>query len=280
MDGPRDGLTVTGSPAPQRIFDGTFLRATLWQPERPATTLYVTFRQRLPEPGRFDEPGPVRQALARGLAHLHLQTRWNDWYLNDETEALETALTRLRKGFVRSWAIGYSMGGYGALRLSQALGLSRVLLISPQVSLDRAVVPLETRYPEAQDFDSLRGDLRQVAGAELTGVLVCDPFRRADLAHARLAQALFPGLALARLGFGGHPATGVLRECGAFRSLQALSMSDQMSAAEVVRLHRTLRARSERYWRARAAACRKAGHSQSARVAEDRLAELARSVSG
>lgn len=271
---------VTGSLGPKRIFDGNFLRATLWQPPRPATTLYVTFRQRLPDPGRFDEAGPVRQALARGFAHLHLQSRWNDWYLNDETEALEAALAGLRAGFVRAWAIGYSMGGYGALRLSRGLGLNRVLLISPQVSLDRSVVPLEDRYPEAADFDSARGDLRQVAGPGVAGVLAIDPFRRADMAHARLAQVLFPGLALARLGFGGHPATGILREGGAFRSLQALSMADHMSAAEVVRLHRGLRSDSERYWRTRAAACRKAGHPEAARSAEARLAALVQPVSG
>ncbi|MDX5351088.1 MAG: alpha/beta hydrolase [Paracoccaceae bacterium] len=268
------------SPGPQRIFDGTFLRATFWQPAHPATTLYVTFRQRLPDPGRFDETGPVRQALSRGFAHLHLQSRWNDWYLNDETEALEAALAGLRSGFVRAWAIGYSMGGYGALRLSRGLGLNRVLLISPQVSLDRSVVPLEDRYPEAADFDSARGDLRQVASPGLEGVLAIDPFRRADLAHARLAQVLFPGLALARLSFGGHPATGVLREGGMFRSLQALSMADQMPAAEVVRLHRGLRSGSQRYWRARAATCRKAGHPDAARIAEARLAGLVQQVSG
>lgn len=261
------------SDASRRVFDGNLLRATLWQPSE-AHTLYITFRQRLPAPGQFDDPGPVRQALSRGFAHLYLQSRWNDWYLNTETTALEAALSALRARFDRAWAIGYSMGGYGALRLARALRLDRALLVSPQVTLDPRVIPGETRYPEGPDFDPVLGDLGRVPCPGLSGVVAFDPFRPLDRAHARLAASLFPGLRLAPLGFGGHPATGVLREAGAFRSLQGLSLGGDLTAAAVTRLHRDLRAGSARYWQNRAAACRGAGRPVAACTAEARLAVL------
>lgn len=70
--------------AAETVFDGDLLQARLWLPDRPTTALYVTFRQWMPEPGRFDDHGRVQRALTAGLAHLHIQSRWNDWFLNLE----------------------------------------------------------------------------------------------------------------------------------------------------------------------------------------------------
>lgn len=96
-----------------------------------------------PAPAR-SAAGPVRQALSRGFAHLRRQSRWNDGSLNAET----AALSALRARFDHAWAIGYSMGGNGALRLARALRLDRALLVSPQVTLDPGLIPGETRYAD------------------------------------------------------------------------------------------------------------------------------------
>ena len=108
--------------APERVFDGKHLRARLWTPGPEARALYVTFRQRIPDPGQFDDSGPVRFALTRGVAHLHLQSRWNDWYVNDETTALEAALAPVRARFERgtgAWLFD------GRLRGAAAFGSPR-----------------------------------------------------------------------------------------------------------------------------------------------------------
>lgn len=254
-------------PQPDRVFDGTHLRADLWLPKTPATTLYVTFRQRVPDPGSFSEDAPVRRALNEGKAHLRIQSRRNDWFLNAETPALEAALSLLRPRFATALALGYSMGGYGALRLARALDLDQVILVSPQFTLDRAILPAEKRYPEGTDFDAAQGNLAVHGKPDLAGIVIFDPFRPLDRMHAALITGAMPAIARAPLPFGGHPATNALGERGGFRTLQAISLAPNASAADVARLHRRLRSESPRYWLNRAEACRKAGKALAAEIA-------------
>src|SRR5690606_23103659 len=93
--GARPCAAMTGRGSPETVFDGQWLRARLWRPPQDAGTLYVTFRPFMPQPGAFSDDGPVDRALARGIAHLHVQTRMNDWYVNAETPVLEQALRQL-----------------------------------------------------------------------------------------------------------------------------------------------------------------------------------------
>jgi hypothetical protein len=263
---------VTGTP--ETIFDGAFLRARLWLPDRPTTALYVTFRQWVDDPGTFAETGRVQRALVAGLAHLHIQSRWNDWFVNPDTAALALALKATRDRFMTARALGFSMGGYGALRFSRALRLNQVLLISPQVSLDPALAPWEDRYPEAQGFDPVLGDLATHARKDLTGVIVFDPFHRLDRLHARAIMAILPGILPAPLAFGGHPGTLVLKGAGRFPMLQRLSFAARLPARDIVSLHRSLRAASPRYWRERAAHHARKGEEAKAEAALARAEAL------
>ena len=58
----------------ETLFDGALLRATLFNPGQRG--LFVSFRQRLAEPGHFGDPRPVRSFTNAGMSHLHLQSRW------------------------------------------------------------------------------------------------------------------------------------------------------------------------------------------------------------
>ena len=147
------------------------------------------------------------------------------------------------------------MGGYAALRLSAALGLDRAVVISPQFTLDPAVVPQDRRYAERQQFDPPLGDLTRHARAGLSGVIVFDPFRPLDRLHAGLIQRLLPGMDFAPLCFGGHPATGAIKAGGAFRALQEIALLPEPLAGRIVALHRSLRAEAATYWQHRAKAC-------------------------
>lgn len=261
----------------ETIFDGGLLRARLTRPRAGGEVLYVTFRQRLEDPGSFSDDPPVRQALVRGMAHLHLQSRWNDWYLNAETQALEAALVALRAGFASARAVGYSMGGYAALRLAAALDLAQALVISPQFTLDRRVIPEDCRYREAATYDSHLGDLARHGKPDLRGVTVFDPSHPLDPIHARLIGRTMPGMTPAPCMFGGHPATQGIRAGGGFRMFQALGLESELSAQAVVRLHRQLRATSSRYWHFRAKACLARGKTAAAEHALARAETLAAS---
>ena len=257
---------------PEHVFDGDLLQARLWLPDQPTTALYVTFRHWLPEPGDFDTQGRVQRALTAGLAHLHVQSRWNDWFLNAETPALETALKSTRARFRTARALGFSMGAYAALRFSRALRLNQVLLVSPQVSL---LLPEEDRYPEAASFDPRAGDLATHARPDLKGVVAFDPFHRLDRLHASAIQTLLPGIRPAKLAFGGHPGTAAIGQAGGFRALQRLSLSSRLEARDVVRLHRDLRNDSARYWRERADRLLRRNRPDLAAPALDRAEALA-----
>lgn len=278
IDGPdltTPDLTTPDLTIPDMVFDGDLLRARLWLPDRPTTALYVTFRQWVPGPGDFESRGRVQRALTAGLAHLHIQSRWNDWFLNRETAALEAALSATRARFLTARSLGFSMGGYGALRFSRALRLNQVLLVSPQVSLDPAMVPEEDRYPEAASFDPIAGNLATHARLDLTGVVVFDPFYRLDALQAGRIMALFPNIAPAKLAFGGHPGTKALGHVDGFRALQRQSLSSRLRSSDVVQLHRSLRAGSMRYWRERAECCLRRGRLDAAAAALERAEALA-----
>ncbi|MFD3191230.1 alpha/beta hydrolase [Sedimentitalea sp. HM32M-2] len=235
------------SRAARRVFDGDRLRATLFNPG--GTRLLVTFRQRVSDAGRFSDPAPVQGFVNRGYAHLHLQSRWNDWFINAETPALEQALSRLADRHEVVQAMGFSMGAYAALRFARNLNLRDVVLVSPQVSIHPDVVPWDGRYAAcAAGFDRQMGDLGCRAVPGLRGILAYDPFRAPDRRNARAIGRLFPGLQLCALSGGGHPATQVLRLGGAFGKLQLRLREDRLERRWVVQEHRRLRSESAVYW--------------------------------
>lgn len=227
---------------PLRVFDGRRLRATLF-PGR-SRRLVVTFDHRLPGRAGF-APDTHSTSFARGgFAQLCIRAAANDWFVNDETEALEAALGPVAAAYERVQALGYSMGGFGALRLARALRLRQAVLVSPQST------PLgDGRYAaEARGWDGALGALAGREAPGLGGLLVLDPFEPLDLGHARAIQALFPRLGLVRLAFGGHPAIRALRAAGAARVVQAEAGAPRARALPIQRAHRAARRLSRGYW--------------------------------
>ncbi|APZ55123.1 alpha/beta hydrolase [Salipiger abyssi] len=231
----------------ERVFDGALLRADLFKGGN--KRLFVSFRQRIGEPGDFDTVRPVRAFTARGYAHLHIQSRWNDWFVNDETQALEAVLRELAQRFRRVVSMGFSMGGYGAFRFSAALNIAQVIAISPQISIAPELVPFDRRYRrEAEGFDAALGDLARHGSPALRGAVLCDPFVANDLRHALMAQVIFPRLRICRLAGGGHPPTRVLRQGGFFPQMQAELVHGGVDAARLIAGHRAARRLSPSYF--------------------------------
>ncbi|WP_372834020.1 alpha/beta hydrolase [Puniceibacterium confluentis] len=259
---------------PTTVFVGDLLRADLFNAS--ADRLFVTFRQRLARPGAFDAPRPVRSFVARGYAHLHLQARWNDWYINGETAAFEAALAAVCGRYSRVVGMGFSMGGYAGLRFSAALGLKHLIAVSPQFTLSPRVLPQDRRYRDcAGGFDGALGDLASHGRRALAGAVLFDPFKPMDLLNARMIGAVFPGLALCRLAGSGHPASRVLREGGRFAALQRQLLHGRVNPAAITGLHRDSRRHSPLYWTQMAEIAGRHGRDGLAAAARARATALA-----
>lgn len=263
---------------PHPVFEGESLRATVFRPRR--SKLFVSFRQRVGHAGVFDDPSPVMGFVTAGYAHLHIQSRVNDWFINAETEALENALRAFVGRYDEVVAMGFSMGGYGALRFARALGVGRALLISPQVTIDPGLVPEDRRYrAEAKGWDASLGDLT-TRGTGLRGAVLVDPFKRLDVLHARLIREIFPALEIVMLGNGGHPATRAIKQGGRFDWLKTDLAQGLHDPQAVGRMHRAVRHRSESYWRHLAEVARRHGHDGLCQSALARAAALGSSEGG
>ncbi len=254
------------------LFDGSYLRAAVFRPAHPNGCLIVTFGHRKPDRTGFDPPKPSQRFLDEGWTHLQIQPRFNDWFVNPDTEDISASLAPFVTGFDHIAGIGFSMGGYGALRLSAALNMAQVVAISPQVSIAPHMVPFDRRYrEEGRGFDPALGDLATHARCDLQGVVIFDPFRPLDRRHADMIGEILPGMALCRYGFGGHPATDVLRRSAKFAAIQQLVITRTLTPAAVLALHRNNRAKAPAWWRGVAARAEKTGHFALAAHAVSRV---------
>lgn len=230
------------------VFAGPHLRAALY----PGTsgTLMVTLDHWKKGRTGFLPPNHSNGYARMGHAQLSIKTRDNDWFINPDTMALEVALTPVGAGHDQVKMLGFSMGGYGALRFAKALGADQVVIISPQVTIAPHLPPFDRRYrAEAMGFDPVLGDLAPHAMPDLRGLIVIDPFMTTDLAHARLILRLFPNLSVVRTCFAGHPAHKILQAKGQAWMLQHAAAGNAVAKRQaILKAHRAERRGSPVYW--------------------------------
>jgi len=233
-------MTAAMSETGDVVFSGEHLRATMFNGE--ADKLLITFSFR--EEGRTDfNPTQMSQsAKKRGFAQLCIATRRNDWFINPDTQNIENTLKILAPHYDAVHMMGFSMGGYGAFRFARAARANFALAVSPQFSIHPDVMPFDKRFhDDAADFDKGLGDLVAVAKPGLQGVIVADPFRPLDLINAKMICAHFPRIKLARLGFGGHPATSLLRRAGQSGIVQHMALEAPPRPEPIIATHREAR---------------------------------------
>jgi hypothetical protein len=239
-----------------RVFDGAHLRADLYGSGR--DRLFVSFDHYRPDRAGFPPTAPVQTALDQGFANLVLSSAANDWFLNDDLPALRAALAAIVPDFSEVRAIGFSMGGYGALLLSDTLRLDFATLWAPQVSIRPRMAPFETRFRrEAQAVNGMLDQLHVHVPAGLKGVILCDPFAHpAERKHARAVQALAPAVQIAPLPFSGHPPTHVMMRGGHYREILAAAVTGELTARMIRKVHVRERWACEAYLRGLDAAFR------------------------
>jgi len=88
--------------------------------------------------------------------------------------------------FKRVVFYGASMGGYAAGAFSAACSGASIVAISPQSTLDKTLVPFETRYHRAwgYDYSGPYGDASKVSSSADNVTLFYDPYEPLDAAHA------------------------------------------------------------------------------------------------
>ena len=232
------------------VFDGAHLRATCYFPDR--ARLIVCFDHWRQERDGF----PTRIAGAQGLekfgcAVLNIHSHRNDWMLNAELPELRAALQDSCSTYTDVTAFGFSMGGYSALLLARNLHLARAILISPQYSIQPTIVPFERRY--LKEATAIRTDLDRFDlefGKTLRGAVIYDPLWKEDRAHKKLICRDFPALTPVPMWAGGHPAIKMIYEARRWGEFLAQVAQPDPDMTRFMKLHKTVRAKSDRYFRA------------------------------
>jgi hypothetical protein len=150
--------------------------------------------------------------------------------------------------FKRVVFYGASMGGYAACAFVAACPGADVVAISPQSTLDKAVVPWETRYTTAwqRDFSGPYGDAAQVSAAAGRVTILYDPYEPLDAGHV----VRFTGANVLRLRtpLMGHRLGSSLHQMGILSQITLGALNGTLTELE---FYRTLRARKtfQRYQR-------------------------------
>jgi hypothetical protein len=165
-------------------------------------------------------------------------TWYRDPWVSQQFDALRDS------GFFRPFRrvvfYGASMGGYAAAAFVAACPGADVVAISPQSTLDKSVVPWETRYKTAwsRDFSGPYGDAAQASRAAGRVFLLYDPYEPLDTGHARRFDG--PNVTALRAPLLGHRLGSSLQQMGILSPITLGALNGTLTEAE---FYRMLRAR-------------------------------------
>ena len=235
-------------PAYQTVFEGAHVRAVCFNADAPKLRVRLSYRR--DGAVGFDTPQPQAGAVTAGYANLWVQAAQNDYYISPDLPDLRRALYAFCGRYADVSAVGFSMGGFGAVLLSRALRLTQAVLVSPQQLGFPKTAPFVSTDPvELAAFS--QGDAAHLDGIspDLRGIVLFDPFagKGRDRAYARHLGRLVPGLRLLALPGGGHPATSAMVEAKQFGAFQRATFVPEIKLADLRAVHQAARGGSERY---------------------------------
>lgn len=165
-------------------------------------------------------------------------TWYRDRWVSDQFDDL--AASGFFKGFSRVVFYGASMGGYAACAFVAACPGADVVAISPQSTLDRRLVPFETRYKTAwgRDFSGPYGDAAEASKAAGRVTILYDPYEPLDAAHV----ARFKGgnVVPLRAPLMGHRLGSSLHQMGILSAVTLGALNGTLTEGE---FYRALKAR-------------------------------------
>lgn len=233
----------------ERLHEDKRYRVTLFRGGGDARRLTVSFEHgHNGMRGSFSPAQYPGYAQRMGMDVVQVQASWRDWYVSTRSAALAGVLERATGGRAEVICTGFSMGGYGALLYSGACHARRLMLVSPQYSIDPALAPFDAKRHEKFARIGMPMPRPEERGnTAATGLLLYDPTIGADRAHMALIARAFPRLATLALPYGGHPATGVIAATGAVGRLATMVATDCIDPQAIRQMHRDNRARSDSY---------------------------------
>ena len=165
-------------------------------------------------------------------------TWYRDRWVSDQFDVLATS--GFFKGFKRVVFYGASMGGYAACAFVAACPGADVVAISPQSTLDRRLVPFETRYKTAwgRDFSGKYGDAAEASKAAGRVTILYDPYEPLDAAH--VARFKGPNVVPLRAPLMGHRLGSSLHQMGILSSVTLGALNGTLTEAD---FYKALKAR-------------------------------------
>ncbi|MFM2356173.1 MAG: hypothetical protein RLZZ528_1909 [Pseudomonadota bacterium] len=176
-----------GLAGPEGFYRDNGMHSFLFIPR--GRTLVVTFDNLDIAMGKREERRPWGFAFIerQGWSMLGVMANGWTWY-RDPWVAAEFDRLAAEGFFARFDRVvfyGASMGGYAAAAFVAACPGADVVTISPQSTLDRALVPWETRYRMAwdRDFSGKYGDAAVASDAARRVTILFDPYEALDAGH-------------------------------------------------------------------------------------------------
>ena len=165
-------------------------------------------------------------------------TWYRDAWVSDQFD--ELAASGFFKGFKRVVFYGASMGGYAACAFVAACPGADVVAISPQSTLDRRLVPFETRYKTAwgRDFSGPYGDAAEASKAAGRVTILYDPYEPLDAAH--VARFTGGNVVALRAPLMGHRLGSSLHQMGILSAVTLGALNGTLTEGE---FYRALKAR-------------------------------------
>jgi tetratricopeptide (TPR) repeat protein len=181
-----------------------------------------------------------------GVDAIHIIPRENAWYQYPEMLDAMACVHAATSDYARVVSYGSSMGGYAALRFAGVAGANVALALSPQYSIDPALVPWEERWLEpGKHFRPVWEGV--LPFPDLPEAYVAYDPLNIDRKHIALlaAQMRFEPI---RLEQGGHPVTGLLAETGMLKGLILSICRKDFDRDDFVAEVRARRTRSPQYF--------------------------------
>ena len=257
------------------IYDGAdiLVRAALSPVSR---TVVVTFS---PRREHGERGGPRRVGFGEtflrdeNIPVICFISKANHWWLTPEMdEAIEQIRDRLA-GYDRVVTYGVSMGAYGALAFSRALGATDVVAFSPQASIV-GDLPLDPSWvKDLVNVPKIHGPIEYRLASDARVLIVSDPFSSMDRQHRRVVENAHRSESLL-VPFSGHRSAMLLHEQGLLKPLVLDVVRGTLDIGEARRINRQARRNSARYWKGIATTMEKRGRRDLSMWAKERAAEL------
>ncbi|QGP77587.1 hypothetical protein [Sphingobium sp. CAP-1] len=149
---------------------------------------------------------------------LTLKCNINNWFQDVSIETVQSIMAQL-PAYDEIITYGSSMGGYAAMYFAQAVGARVCIALSPQFSIEPAVVPFEMRWAgDAARIHFTHQRLSEVIGHGGTTYYVLFDPHTLDGQHVDMMMEISNRVMPIPIPHSGHPSGVVLQEAGLLAS--------------------------------------------------------------